>query len=69
MTEGKTREIKICVPEEIFSLFLPKEAVGHLFKAKKEILLGLRSIIDAKIAALEKIEEKKGVKKKKINIE
>jgi len=38
-------------------------------KARKEILLAFRSIIDARIEALEKREKKKGVKKKKIKID
>ena len=69
MSTEKTKEIRITIPEDLFSLFVPKETVGHLINAKKEMLLGLRSIIDAKIKALEKMEEKKVTKKKKIAIE
>ena len=69
MGKGKIREIKICIPEELFSLVLPEKTVDHFFKARKEILLAFRSLIDAKIEALEKREEKKVEKKKKIKIE
>ncbi len=69
MSAEKTKEIRITIPEDLFSLFVPNETIGHLVNAKKEMLLGLRSIIDAKIKALEKMEEKKVTKKKKITIE
>jgi len=41
----------------------------HLLNAKKEFLLALRSLIDAKIEASEKKEGKRPVRKKKINTE
>lgn len=69
MNKAKTRDIKISVPEELFSLFLPDKTLDHLIKAKKEVLLAFRSLIDAKIEALEKKEEKKTEKRKKIKIE
>lgn len=69
MAEGKTREIKISIPEELFTLVIPEKTIDHFSKARKEILLAFRSIIDARIEALEKREEKKGAKKKKIKIE
>ncbi|NIO49848.1 MAG: hypothetical protein GTN73_10510 [Candidatus Aminicenantes bacterium] len=69
MAEGKTREIKISIPEELFALALPEKTIDHFSKARKEILLAFRSIIDARIEALEKREKKKGPKKKKIKIE
>ena len=69
MSEGKTKEIRICIPEELFSFFLPEETAGHLLKAKKEMLLAFRSLIDAKIEALEKKKVKKTERKKKIKIE
>lgn len=69
MSEAKTREIRISIPEELFSLFIPEKAVHHFHNARKEMLLALRSLIDAKIEALEKKEEKKTAKKKKIKIE
>lgn len=72
MDDAKTREIKICIPEEIFSMFLPDKTLDHFFRARKEILLGIRSLIDAKIEALEKKEARKketGKEKKKIKVE
>ena len=69
MEEERTREIKICIPEELFSLVIPEKTLGHLFKARKEFLLAFRSLIDAKIEALEKKEAKKVEKKKKIKID
>ena len=69
MSEAKTKEIKICIPEELFSLFLPEKTFDHILKAKKEVLLAFRSLIDAKIEALEKKEEKKTEKRKKIKID
>lgn len=69
MAEAKAREIKITLPEELFSLFLPGEAHQHLLRAKKEVLLALRSLIDARIEALEKKEEKREEKKNKITVE
>jgi hypothetical protein len=68
MSEAKTREIRISIPEELFSLIIPERAIHHLYSARKEMLLALRSLIDAKIEALEKKEEKK-TKKKKIKID
>lgn len=69
MAEEKVREIKITIPEELFSLVIPEKAISHVLKARKEILLAFRSLIDAKIEALEKKEQKKATKKKKITIE
>ena len=69
MAEEKLREIKITIPEELFSLVVPEKAISHMLKARKEILLAFRSLIDAKIEALEKKEQKKATKKKKIKIE
>ncbi len=69
MAEGKTREIKISLPEEFFNLFLPEDAREHALKARKEMLLALRSLIDAKIEALDKKGEKKAASKKKIKID
>ncbi|MFQ6082197.1 MAG: hypothetical protein ACE5WD_02425 [Candidatus Aminicenantia bacterium] len=68
MTEKAHREIKIVIPEDLVSLLIPEEAIQHGLKAKKEILLAIRSLIDAKIEALDKKTEKKTEKKKKINI-
>jgi hypothetical protein len=69
MNEAKTREIRISIPEELFSFFVPEKTLHHFFNARREMLLALRSLIDAKIEALEKKEEKKAVKKKKIKID
>lgn len=69
MSEERPREIKISIPEDFFSLVIPEKALNHLFKAKKEMLLVLRSLIDAKIETLEKKEEKKVEKKKKVKID
>ena len=69
MAEEKVKEIKITIPEELLSLVIPEKAISHVLKARKEILLAFRSLIDAKIEALEKKEQKKVTKKKKITIE
>lgn len=69
MAEAKVREIRITLPEELFNLFLPGEAHQHLLRAKREVLLALRSLIDARIEVLEKKEEKREEKKKKITVE
>lgn len=69
MTEAKTREIKITLPEELFTLFLPEKSLEHLVSAKKEVLLAIRSLIDARIEALEKKEGKKPEAKRKIKID
>ena len=68
MNEPKTREIRISIPEDLFSIFIPEETVGHLRNARKEMLLSLRSLIDARIASLEKSEKRKTSQKKKIKI-
>lgn len=69
MSEKKTREIRIILPEELFSLFPSQKTVKHLVQAKKEMLLALRSIIDARLEALDRMGEKKAEKKKKIKID
>ena len=74
MGEEKSREIRITLPEELFAVFFPAKAIGHVVKAKKEMLLAIRSLIDARIETLEKMEKKgaqkkKNEKKKKIDIE
>ena len=69
MVEEKAREIRISIPEDLFSIFIPEKTVGHLMNARKEMLLSLRSLIDAKIEAMEKFEKKRETKKKKIKIE
>jgi hypothetical protein len=69
MNQGKTREIRISIPEELFSLVIPEKTFDHFLKAKKEILLALRSVIDHRIEALEKKERVKQEKGKKIKVE
>lgn len=74
MSEEQTREIRIILPEELFSFFFPKKTMGHIISAKKEMLFALRSLIDARVEALEKMEQKTRQKsttekKKKIKIE
>jgi len=74
LAEEKTREIRISLPEELFSILFPKQAIGHVVKAKKEMLLAVRSLIDARIEALEKMQTKvaqtkKSPGKKKITVE
>jgi hypothetical protein len=69
MAEEKMREIKISLPEELFALLIPEKAQEHMIRAKKEFLLALRSLIDSRIDALEKKEEKKAPPKKKIKID
>lgn len=68
MNEAKTREIRISIPEDLLTIFIPDETVDHLKKARKEMLLSLRSLIDARIASLEKSERRKTPQKKKIKI-
>ncbi len=69
MNETRTKEIRILVPEELFSLIFPGETLTHLLNARKEMLLALRSLIDAKIEAIEKKQMKKTGPSKKIKIE
>lgn len=73
MVQQKTKEIKISVPEELFNLFFSPKTVEHFHNARKEMLLAFRSLIDARIEALEhqesKKEEKKETQKKKIKVE
>ncbi|MFP4082959.1 MAG: hypothetical protein ACLFVG_09435 [Candidatus Aminicenantes bacterium] len=69
MDEAKTKEIRISIPDELFSMFLPQKTAGHLLNAKKEMLLAFRSLIDAKIEAMEKKEKKSPAKKRKIKVE
>jgi hypothetical protein len=69
MASEKMREIKVCIPEELFALFLPFQAQEHLMKAKKEVLLAVRSLIDARLEALEKRAARKAEPKRKIKIE
>ncbi len=65
------KEIKILIPDELFGLLLPGEALGHLKAARKEMLLAARAFIDARIAAMEKKTERQGAgaRQRKIKIE
>jgi hypothetical protein len=69
MAAEKMREIKISMPEELFTLFLPLQAQEHLLKARKEVLLAFRSLIDARLETLEKRGARKAEPKRKIKIE
>lgn len=69
MSDDKTREIRISIPEELFTVIFPGETVEHMIKAKKEFLLALRSMIDHKIESLEKKGQTKSAKGKKIKVE
>ncbi len=69
MPANTTREIRIILPEELFNLLIPQETHEHLSKARKEVLLALRSIIDARIAAMEKKEAGRTAAKRKIKVE
>jgi hypothetical protein len=69
MAAERMREIKISVPEELFSLFLPPEAQDHLVQAKKEMLLAIRAFVEARIEMLDKKQARKAEPKRKIKIE
>jgi hypothetical protein len=69
MAAEKMREIKISVPEELFSLLIPSQTKDHLIKARKEVLLAVRSLIDARLEALDKRGARKAEPKRKIKIE
>ncbi len=63
------REVKILIPD--LDDIVPEEALEHAFKATKEFLLAMRTLIDATINKLETLEEISKAKKdlKKIEIE
>ncbi len=69
MAAEKGREIRIVIPEELFAFLIPGKTQAHLLSAKKEFLLALRSLIDARIESLEKKAESKAPPKKKIKVE
>ncbi len=69
MAANNTREIRITLPQELFDLLVPQETHQHLARAKKEVLLALRSLIDARIEMIEKRESRRDAAKKKIKIE
>ena len=68
MADKNMREIRICIPEEMFSLFLPQKTISHFMQARKEVLLGIRAMIDAKIESLDIKETQKTRKKTKIKV-
>ena len=45
-------------PKRFLRTFLPEEAVKHLYAARREQLLALRSIVDAAIARVEEAEKR-----------
>ena len=69
MDKSRTKEIRISIPEELFSLFIPEKTLDHLINAKKEMLLAFRALIDAKIESLEKRGTQKAANRKKIKID
>jgi hypothetical protein len=69
MAAEKMREIKISIPEELFTLFVPLQSQEHILKARKEVLLAIRSLIDARLEMLEKRVNRKAESKRKIKIE
>jgi hypothetical protein len=69
MPADKTREIRIAIPEELFSLLIPRQTQEHLWKAKKEFLLALRSLIDARIEMIDKQSAPKPDTKRKIRVD
>jgi hypothetical protein len=69
MAAEKMREIRISIPEELFTVFIPQKTQDHLLKVRKEFLLAVRSLIDSRIESLEKKEGQKAETKKKIKIE
>jgi hypothetical protein len=69
MADEKNREIRIVLPEELFALLVPGETQQHLMRAKKELLLAVRSLIDARIESLDRKAEGKAAPKKKIKVE
>jgi hypothetical protein len=69
MAEDKNREIRISLPEELFAFLMPQETQQHLWRARKEILLALRAMIDARIEMIERKESGRAAAKKKIKVE
>ena len=71
MPEDKTKEIRISipVPEDFLNLFVPPAAAGRLVQARKEVLLAVRALIDSRIEALERKDNRKAEPKKKIKVE
>ena len=63
------REIKVVIPD--FDEILPEDFVEHMSRAAKEFLLAMKSLVDAGIEKMEKVEkEVKAAKEvRKIEIE
>ena len=59
MAEEKNKEIRISIPEDLFSILIPEKTATHLMNARKEMLLSLRSLIDARIEASEARAERR----------
>jgi hypothetical protein len=69
MATNNAREIRITLPEELFKLLMPEEAREHLWRARKEVLLALRSLIDTRIEMIERKEARPAATKKKIKVD
>ncbi|MDI6703285.1 MAG: hypothetical protein QME40_01230 [bacterium] len=64
----KKSEWSSCPVYNAISELFSNEAIRHLLRAKKEILLAFRSLIDAKLEKLEELSEEKK-KAEKIKVE
>ncbi len=69
MAADRMREIRLSIPEDLFNLWLPQPTQQHLWKARKEILLAIRSLIDSRIELIEKKEARKAEPRKKIKVD
>lgn len=69
MAADRMREIRLSIPEELFNLWLPQPTQEHLWKARKELLLAIRSLIDSRIEMIEKKEARKSEPKRKIKVD
>jgi hypothetical protein len=69
MAADKMREIRLSIPEELFNLCLPQQTQQHLWRARKELLLAIRSLIDTRIEMMEKKEARKAEPRRKIKVE
>lgn len=58
MAEAKKEICEICPLYRLLSRFAGSEAVDHLLRARKEVLLAVRSVLDARIDALERKRER-----------
>lgn len=69
MAADRMREIRLSIPEDLFNLWLPQPTQEHLWKARKELLLAIRSLIDSRIEMIEKKEARKSEPKRKIKVD